>query len=175
MLEPLSITTDLLVVRLSPEAKETVLGEWKWLVGEKTRPLLATACGDVFIENLLDGTIHFLNVSASELSLVAESRQAFEILLTEPSFVEAYLHPERVDMLRGKGLILKKDQIYSFSTPLSLGGQISADNIEITDVEVHFSIAGQIECQIADVPIGTPISGIKIKRMPRKKSWWKFW
>lgn len=175
MLEPLSITTAPLVVRLSLEAKETVLDEWKWLVGGEKRPLLATACGDVFIEDLLEGTIHFLNVSASELSLVAETKQAFERLLTEPSFVDAYLHPERVDMLRGKGLLLKKDQIYSFSTPLSLGGQISADNIDITDVEVHFSVAGQIECQIADVPVGAPISGIKIKRMPREKRWWKFW
>lgn len=175
MNQPLSTVPDLLVVALSPKAKESILDEWTWLVGKEKLPLLVTACGDVFIEDLLEGTIQFLNVSAPELSLVAETKQKFEMLLAEPSFVEAYMYSERVEMLRGEGLFLKKGQLYSFSTPLSLGGQITAENIDITDVEVHFSIAGQIECQIADIPVGAPISGIKIDRMPRKNSWWKFW
>jgi hypothetical protein len=175
MIQELSITTDLLVVTLSPEAKETILDEWTWLIGTEKRPLLVTACGDAFIEDMREGKIHFLNVSAPELSLVAETRQELEIQLTEPSFVDAYLHPKRVELLRGKGLVLAKDQIYSFSTPLSLGGESSADNIDIAHVEVHFSFTGQIECQIADIPMGTPMSGIKINRMPGKKSWWKFW
>lgn len=170
-----SITTDLLVATLSPQAMESILDEWTWLIGIEKRPLLVTACGDVFIEDLLERTIHFLNTSAPDLSIVTETRQRFELLLAEPSFVETYLHPDRVEMLRGKGLFLKKDQIYSFSTPLSLGGLISADNIDITNVEVHFSVAGQIECQIADIPVGMPVTGIKINRMPSKKRWWKFW
>jgi len=175
MLQQLTITTDLLVIALSPKAKETILDEWTWLIGMEKRPLLVTACGDVFVEDLLDGTIHFLDVSAPELSPVIETREGFELLLTEPYFVTAYLYPERVKMFRDKGLLLKKDQIYSWSIPLSLGGQISAENVDITDVDVHFFVAGQIECQIADVPVGTPISGIQIKKMPSKKSWWQFW
>ena len=175
MNQPLSTVPDRLVVALSPQAKESILEEWTWLVGKGKRPLLVTACGDMFIEDLLEGTVHFLNVSAPELSLVADTRQTFEMLLAEPAFVDAYMYAERVDMLRAKGLFLKKGQLYSFSTPLSLGGQITAENIDMTDAEVHFSIAGQIECQIADMPIGAPISGIKIDRMPRKHSWWKFW
>lgn len=175
MLQQSSITTDLLVATLSPEAMESILDKWAWLIGIEKRPLLVTACGDVFIEDLLERTIQFLDTSAPVVTLVTETRQQFEMLLAEPSFVETYLHPNRVEMLRGKGLFLKKDQVYSFSTPLSLGGQISADNIAITDVDVHFAVAGQIECQIADIPVGTPVTGIKINRMPSKKMWWKFW
>lgn len=175
MLQQSSIATDLLVATLSPEAMEFILDEWTWLIGNEKRPLLVTVCGDVFIEDLLERTIQFLNTSAPELTLVTETRQGFAMLLAEPSFVEAYLHPDRVEMLRGKGLFLEKDQIYSFSTPLSLGGQISADNIDIADVEVHFAVAGQLEYQIAAIPVGTPVTGIKINRMPSKKRWWKFW
>jgi hypothetical protein len=175
MLQQSSITTDLLVVTLSPEAMASILDEWTWLIGAEKRPLLVTACGDVFVEDLLERTIQFLDTSARELSPVAETRQGFEQLLADPLFIENYLHPDRVEILRGKGYFLKKNQVYSFSTPLSLGGQISADNIEIADVEVHFSVAGQIECQIADIPVGTLVTGIKINRMPSKKTWWKFW
>jgi hypothetical protein len=170
-----SISIDLLVASLSSEAMDSILDEWTWLVGNEMRPLLVTACGDVLIEDLLARTIQFLDTSAAELSVVAETRQRFEMLLAEPSFVETYMYPDRVEMLRGKGLCLKKDQVYSFAVPLSLGGQISAANIDITDVKAHFAVAGQIECQIAELPAGTPVTGIKINRMPSKERWWKFW
>lgn len=58
---------------------------------------------------------------------------------------------------------------------LAFGGQTTVENIEITDVSNHFSIAGQIACQFADLPPGTPISGIKIGRIPGTKPWWRFW
>jgi len=175
MLQQSSTLAHLCVTTLSLKAKASLLGEWTWLIGAGKRPSLVTACGDIFIEDSLKGTVYFLDVSSPELSLVAETKQAFELLLAEPSFVETYLHPERVEMLRAKGLFLKGDQVYSFRTPLSLGGQIGAENIDVTDVTVHFSIAGQIESQIADIPVGSPITDIKIDRMPRAKSWWKFW
>jgi hypothetical protein len=175
MLQQSSVLAHLFVTTLSPKAKASLLDEWTWLIGIEKRARLVTACGDIFVEDSLKGTVHFLDVSAPELSLVAETKEAFEALLVEPSFIDMYLHPERVEMLRAKGLLLKKDQVYSFCTPLSLGGQISADNIDVTDVEVHFSIAGQIESQIADVPVGAPITDVEIRRTPRTKSWWKFW
>lgn len=175
MLQQSSTLAQLLVTTLSPKAKASLLDEWAWLIGVGKRPSLVTACGDIFIEDSREGTIHFLDVSVPELSLVAETKQAFELLLAAPSFVETYLRPDRVEMLRAKGLVLKEDQVYSFRTPLSLGGQMSVDNIDVTDVEVHFSIAGQIESQLANIPVGTPITGIKISRLPNPKSWWKFW
>lgn len=167
--------TDRLLLALSPSLKESILEEWTWLVGLEKRALLATACGDVFVEDLRAGTIDFLDISTPQFSRIAETRQAFNKLIVEPSFVEAYLHPKRVDMLRSHGLVLKEGQIYSFRTPLSLGGLLSLDNIEVTDVDVHFSIAGQIECRISKVPVGTPFAGIQIDSAPDKRSWWKFW
>ena len=175
MLQPPLTVADLLVTTLSPKAKASILDEWTWLIGAGKRTSVVTACGDVFIEDSLDGTIHFLDVSDPELIPVAETKQAFELLLAEPSFVDTYLYPDRVEMLRANGLLLSEAQVYSFRHPLSLGGEISAENIEATDVEVHFSFAGQIEAQIVDIPEGAPVTGIKINRVPNTKSWWKFW
>jgi hypothetical protein len=61
MLQQPSIATDHLVVALSLKAKARILDEWTWLIGIEKRPILVTACGDVFVENSLNGTIHFLN------------------------------------------------------------------------------------------------------------------
>jgi len=36
-------------------------------------------------------------------------------------------------VLRAQGLFLKEDQVYSFCTPLFLGGQIGAENIEASE------------------------------------------
>jgi hypothetical protein len=163
-----------LVVAIS-DPNPNLLDEWTWLIGTEKSLHLIAACGDVFLIDSRDGTIHYLDVSASELSQVAASEEVFETLLSEPQFIDAYLRSGRVKAMRHRGLILKKNQIYSFKTPLSLGGQVNVENIEIADVEVHFSIAGQIERQIADVPLGTRITGIKIDRLPGTKPWWRFW
>lgn len=170
-----SITPDLLVVALNPQAKASLLDEWTWLIGTEKHPILVTACGDIFIEDLLAGAIYFLDVSSPKLSLVAETREAFEASIGEQSFIQSYLHPDRVQMLRADGLLLKKDQVYSFRIPLSMGGEFGIENIEITDVEIHFSITGQIECQIADIPAGAAITSIRIDRIPTTKRRWKFW
>lgn len=170
-----SLTFAHLVTAVSTEVEASILDEWTWLVGLKKRLKLVTACGDIFFEDELKGTIHFLDVSTPEITPVAETKQAFELLLTERAFIQTYLHPDRVEMLRARGLFLKENQVYSFCTPLSLGGQISAENIDVTDVEIHFSIAGQIESQIADIPLGTPVTGIRFADAPHAKSWWKFW
>ena len=176
MIDKPAITIDHLTVALTGRlANADILSEWVWLIGSAMKPLLFAACGNVFVEDSGDGTVHFLDVSAAQLSPIANTVQDFESLRFEPAFIDAYLYPEQVASLRRHGQILKPDQIYSFRVPLSLGGDATVENIEIADIDVHFSIAGQIECQIADVPTGTPITGLKIKRIPRPNAWWKFW
>jgi hypothetical protein len=164
MLENLTVIPD----------KPGILGDWTWLTGTGKRPLLLTAAGDAFVQDQGDGSVHFLNVSTAQIFQVAESAQAFDALLADPAFVEEYLCPHFVDHLRTLGKVLKRNQIYSYRVPLSLGGEVSADNVDVTNLEVHFSIAGQIARQIAGLPSGTPITGIRIAP-PSPKPWWKFW
>jgi len=171
-----SMTIQHLVVPLNDsKVQSRLLDEWTWLIGAEKHPHLVTAGGDVFVKDLRDGSIHFLEVSFRDFSPVADTAESFEVLLADPDFISAYLRSERVAMFRERGLLLKKNQVYSWSVPLSLGGQASVENVDITDVEVHFSIAGQLECQLAELPEGAPVTGIRIDRLPGKKPWWKFW
>lgn len=165
-----------LVATRSPRRGRTdILDEWRWLVGTGKRVRLVTACGDVFLEDALEEKVAFLDVGAPALLPIAETRQAFDALLSDPSFIDTYLYPERVALLRSRGLALKKDQVYSLRTPLSLGGEATAENTEITDLDVHFSFAGQVERQLADLPPGAPVSGLRIQGLPSTKPWWRFW
>ncbi|MEJ7807977.1 MAG: T6SS immunity protein Tdi1 domain-containing protein [Telluria sp.] len=171
-----ALTINDLTVSLSRrQATADIFSEWTWLIGPEKRPLRLAACGGVFVEDSRDGVVHFLDVSAVQLSYVAESPEAFERLLSQPALFDAYLCSERVARLRRHGLLLKQDQIYSLRVPLSLGGDVSVENTEIADIDVHFSIAGQIECQIANTPVGTQIGHVVINQVRRPTPWWKFW
>lgn len=46
--------------------------------------------------------------------------------------------------------------------PLYLGGSDTFDNFEISDLEVHWSLSGQLRRQVRDLPHGTPIGKVEI-------------
>lgn len=165
---------NLTVALKDPESKTGILDDWTWLIGREKRLVLLTAAGDAFVRDFNDGAIHFLNVSAGELVRIAETIEAFHKLLMDAEFVDEYLCPDFVEHMRAHGMVLKRDEIYSYRHPLSLGGEVTLENIEIANVEVHLAIAGQIARQIADLPDGARITKLDIK-LPRNKPWWKFW
>jgi len=53
--------------------------------------------------------------------------------------------------LRGE---LAPGECYGCKTPLSLGGQLEEDNFERTDLQVHYSILGQLHRQTKHLPPG---------------------
>ena len=56
---------------------------------------------------------------------------------------------------------LKDGQLFSYKKLPIIGGDYSLDNFEPTDMEVHFSFAGQIHNQVKDLPVGTKIKEFK--------------
>ena len=67
-------------------------------------------------------------------------------------------------------------QCYSRKIPLSLGGQLEADNFERIDLRVYYSILGQLHLQTRHLPPGTKIGSIKIESShedPKPKRWWR--
>lgn len=168
-------TFDLIVMRDVQARQSDVLDEWTWLVGKGMRPIVVTACGDVFIEHSIDATIYFLDTSRAEVSEVCRSMDILEAMLTDLIFIARYLHPERIDMLRRAGLKLSEHQVYSFRKPLSLGGEIILENIDITDINVHFSVAGQVERQLVVVSDGVRVDSVNVMREVGRVPWWKFW
>lgn len=53
-------------------------------------------------------------------------------------------------------------QVYDLRRPLVLGGEFSVDNISPMDMEVHFSLLGQIHEQVSKLPPGTDVTSLRI-------------
>jgi hypothetical protein len=56
----------------------------------------------------------------------------------------------------------RRDQCVGYKQPLFLGGADEVDNLEMTDMEVYWTISAQLAAQMRDLPVGTQISGAKI-------------
>jgi hypothetical protein len=82
--------------------------------------------------------------------------------VADREFVTDTMLPGLIVELRKAGKTLGPGQVYSFKNPPVLGGEYEVDNFEPMDIEVHFSIFGQIHRQVKDLPPGTPITGMKL-------------
>jgi Domain of unknown function (DUF1851) len=61
-----------------------------------------------------------------------------------------------------RGLTLDANEVYSFSHPPVLGGQIAVENVETMDFDVSLTITGQLHRQVRDLPPGTQITGFRV-------------
>ncbi len=157
------MTLDDLTVNFSHLNRDNLLSDWKWLIGETRFPILITASGDAFIEDINDRTVHFLDAGAGNLEIVAKSSKEFRDLLSDKEFVVKYLAVQMIGDLIQADEQLEEGKIYSFIKPPVLGGEYVLENIEKIDIELHFSTIGQIHEQVMDLPPGTPINEIKFK------------
>ena len=55
-------------------------------------------------------------------------------------------------------MTLKGNEVYSYKKLPVIGGEYSVDNMEPTDMSVHFAFSGQICEQIKDLPDGTKVN-----------------
>jgi hypothetical protein len=53
------------------------------------------------------------------------------------------------------------DQCVGYRTPLFLGGRDDVANLELSDVDVYWTIMGQLRLQAMKLPSGTPISRVR--------------
>ena len=142
--------------------RERLLADWRWLTGTSKLPVLLAAIGDAFLQDH-DGSVHFLDTSAGELERAAGDAVSFGTMLRDPAFVTEHFAVDVVAELRANGLLLEPGQIYSFEQPPVLGGSFETANVEAADIEVHFSITGQIHEQVRDLPAGTPVDQIRLR------------
>lgn len=158
------ITIDDLTVDFKHLNASTLLADWEWLIGTKKLPILISAIGNAFIEDVEDGSIHVLDVGSGELRLIADTSSEFRDLLGDEEFVADEFVVQIIGEFLAHGPKLMAGQIYSFKHPPVLGGEFDIENLEPTDMEVHFSIHGQIHHQVRDLPPGTPITEIKFEQ-----------
>ena len=154
------ITMNDLTVPMDHLEREAILQDWTWLIGETKFPILFAACGDAFLQDTQDGTVWVLDSMEGALHQVALDLDEFRSLLNDREFVSDYLAVQMIGDLIQEGKELDPGHIYSLTVPVPLGGEVTLPNIEPTDIQVHFSVLGQLHEKIKDLPPGTTIDEV---------------
>ena len=163
------ITMNDLTVNFKHLDRDNLLADWHWLIGPARLPILLPSIGNAFVQDTGDGSVYLLDVGAAEVIPVADDFENFQKLLDDNAFVMNLFAAKMVVSLREAGLALQPGQIYSFKRPPILGGEYALENVEATDIEVHFSILGQLTQQVKPLPPGILITGVSISE-PRPES-----
>ena len=116
----------------------------------------------MFVQDADDATVHFLDVGVGQTHQVAGDPEELRALLTDKKFVVNHLAVQMVGALMQAGVRLGPGQIYSFKVPPHLGGQYALDNVEVSEIDVPFSITRQVCRQTRDVTPGTSVEGFVI-------------
>jgi hypothetical protein len=164
-----------LTIKIDGLPFDSLLSDWRWLVSPDFTPVLMTVFGDLFLRDK-SGRIHFLDLMSGEFKPVAESQEEFDRLCEDRerrrSWFVAFLFTE----VRKRCGDLSAGQCYSCEKPLSLGGELEPENFERTDLQVHYSILGQLHRQTRHLSPGTKIDSIKTQpshESTKSKSWWQ--
>lgn len=143
---------------------------WTWLISKQKSVLLVTVFGDMFLVGP-SNEINWLDCGASKLEKVANSLEEFQELLKDKQNFANWFLTNLYTELQTKGVTLKDNEVYGYKKAPILGGTYTTDNIEPTDMSVHFYILGQIGEQTKDLPDGTKVE----LTTEKKKPWWKKW
>jgi hypothetical protein len=161
-----------LTIKIDGMSFDGLLSDWRWLVSADFTPILLTAFGDLFLRDQ-SGHIHFLDLMSGEFKQVAESQEEFDRLCEDRERRRSWFIGFLLTEVRKQCGNLAAGDCYGCKTPLSLGGQLEADNFERTDLQVHFSILGQLHRQTKHLRPGAKINKVKIEppdENPKPKS-----
>jgi hypothetical protein len=157
----MTLAIDHLIKDISSVDIEDILSCWTWRTADMKAVAAISVLGDLFLVGN-DGAVYWLQTDGGKLNKAADNLQQFEQFLTDEEKVDYWFLPSFVEQLITAGKLLKENEVYSFKKMPVIGGEYSVENIEPTDMSVHFAFTGQISEQIKDLPDGTNVS-IKIE------------
>ncbi|MES2777766.1 MAG: T6SS immunity protein Tdi1 domain-containing protein [Bacteroidota bacterium] len=136
---------------------DDILSCWHWLIADMKAVVTISVLGDIFLLGN-DGVIYWLQTDSGELTKAANSLQEYQNYLYDDDQIDNWFLPLLVEKLIAAGKSLKENEVYSYKKIPVIGGEYSVDNMEPTDMSVHFAFCGQICEQIKDLPDGTRVS-----------------
>ena len=136
---------------------EDICSSWQWCLSDQKTILFVSCVGDMFLVGN-DDTVNWLDTSVGQIKKVADSLKQFEQLLNDDENIDNWFLTTLVEQLVDNGKTLKENEVYSFKKLPVLGGEYSIDNLEVTDISVHFGLTGSIAEQIKDLPDGTKVN-----------------
>lgn len=152
----MSLTWNDLTVSFEHLDRAKLVEDWEWLVGSSL-PILVTSVGDAFLQNET-GEIYWLITGSAEYEKVAQSYEEFQVKLQDNELVHEWFLIPVVAQLKEQGVELEERKLYGFKQLPVLGGKYESDNFELTDIEVHFAISGQMNFKIKDLPDGSQVN-----------------
>lgn len=152
----MSLTWNDLTVSFEHLDRAKLIEDWQWLVGPSL-PILITSVGDAFLQSE-DGEIYWLITGSAELEKVANSYEEFQGKLNDNELIHDWFLVPIVSQLKEQGVQLEQGKLYGFKQLPVLGGKYEPENFELTDIEVYFTISGQMNFKIKDLPDGTKIN-----------------
>ncbi|WP_162945055.1 DUF1851 domain-containing protein [Flavisolibacter nicotianae] len=141
---------------------EDILSCWMWKVAEMHALVTMSVLGDLFLLGK-DDAVYWLQTDSGNLTKVANTFSQYKDFLNNEEKVNEWFLPLFVAELVAAGKTLKQNEVYSYKKLPVIGGEYSVENIEPTDMSVHFAFSGQICEQIKDLPDRTEVR-IKVKQ-----------
>src|SRR5260370_9645276 len=105
------------------EAFRDALESWSWLPLAGKVPVLATAFGDVILEDA-EG-YWFLDAAGGKLDKIASNRDELKALFSSPEGQDQYLLAGLAHAVETQGLKLAESEVFDFTHPPVLGGTFS--------------------------------------------------
>jgi hypothetical protein len=136
---------------------EDILSCWQWRVVDMKAVVTISCLGDIFLLGN-DNNIYWLQTDTGDLTKIANSLEQYQQFLNDEEKIDNWFLPLLVEKLLTAGKILKVNEVYSYKKLPVIGGEYSVDNIDLTDMSVHFAFSGQICEQIKDLPDGTKVN-----------------
>jgi hypothetical protein len=149
-----------LIADVERDEVAAALSAWRWFLGRDWSPLLVSAVGDVF---LIDpsGKIARLDTGTACLERVAETRDEFEVALSDPGVMADWFLEPVVDELRAAGKCLGTGQCYGFTIlPIFQEGEYGAANRFCLTAREHIKATGDLHLQLKEIPDG---QGVQIR------------
>jgi hypothetical protein len=152
-----SITWSDLTIDFEHLDPEILVEDWRWLVGDEAKLVLISSMGDLFFQHRC-GSVYCLLTGSAEYEKVANNSEEFQQKLGEDEFIREWFVVNLVAELKENGVGLEPGKLYGFKQLPVLGGLYHADNFELTDIEVHLAMTGQMNFHIKDLPDGTNVN-----------------
>jgi hypothetical protein len=150
----------LLTKIFSDEQFERALESWNWIGLDGKQPALASLFGDIFFA-APDGW-WYLSLLDGSLTRRWADRDAVQNELDTDDGQDEFLLGGMAMAAEARGLRLQPNEVYAFTIPPILGGQVTTENVQTMDFDVALTITGQLHRQVRDLPPGTRISGFSL-------------
>lgn len=134
----------------------SLISGWSFLLPSSFTIWMVNLLGDLIIVSE-NGEVSFVDVGIGTSEVIAKSRDEFIEIVDHDDNADNWFAIPLVDECKSIGKYLSNNECYSFKVPPILGGEFKPDNVEPTDLSVHYHLLSQIHNQTKDLPDGTKV------------------